>query len=101
MYIQDENQKIIGNLDIPGEWDENYQPSQMSTLVVIIPQIGAYVTYREEEYVILSTVTYQEEADNDGKSVITTLCRISRIDDEGDLMPIEGKTVRATELTLI
>lgn len=98
MYIQDKNQKIVGNLDIPAKWDESYDSSQMWTVVVILPQIGAFVTYKEEPYIILSTTTYQEDVAN---PTYTTMCRIYRINDEGDDLPIEPITVKADELTLI
>ncbi len=98
MYIQDKNQKIVGNLDIEGKWDESYQASQMWTLVLILPEIGAFVTYQDNPYVILSSTTYQEEVD---KPVITTICRILRIDDNGDDAGLSPITVKADELTLI
>lgn len=101
MYIQDESQRIVGNVDTNGNWDEVLETSQMWTIMAILPEIGAYVSYRGEDYVIARTVTYQEESDENGKSVITTICRILRIDDEGDQLPIEGIEVKATELTLI
>lgn len=108
MYIQDEKQKIVGNLDITGNWDETYQASQMWTFVLILPQIGAFVTYKDKSYVILSTQTYQEDSGESyvfmPKAVITTICRILPISDEGD--DISGPDnpvidVKADELTLI
>lgn len=98
MYIQDENQKIVGNLPDVDKWGGTYDTSRMWTNVVIIPQIGAFVTYEGESYVITRTITYQEQMDS---PVITTMCRITRIDDEGDMLPIEAIEVFSDELTLI
>lgn len=98
MYIQDENQKIRGELDIPGEWDKSYQSSQMWTIVLVMPEIGAYVTYQDKSYVILSTQTYQEEL---SKPTITTFCDILRVNDEGDDMGEPTIKVKADELALI
>lgn len=98
MHIYDDKQMNRGHLDISEKWDTVAHTDQMSTLVVIIPEIGAFVTYRGESYEIISTQTYQEGWDVPN---ITTLCRITRIDDEGDQMPIESITVRADELELI
>lgn len=98
MYIQDEKQKIVGNLDISGEWDETYQTSRMWTIVMILPQIGAYVTYKGKSYVILSTRTYQDDSD------IQTECHILPISDEGDDISSPDnplKVVNADELELI
>jgi|SRR5215831_5147737 len=101
VYIQDKSQKIRGNLDISGNWDEYYDASQMWTLVAIIPEIGALVEYQGKSYEIVSTRTFQEKVD---KVVITTFCRILPISDEGD--DISGPDnpvieVQADELTLI
>jgi hypothetical protein len=104
MYIQDENQKIVGNLDVPGDWDTTYDTSQMWTSVVILPQIGGYVTYMGKSYVILSTVTYQEKMDPSDVSevtCITTLCNILRITDDGDDAGEPSIEVRASQITLI
>lgn len=101
MYIQDEKQMIRGNLDIPGNWDEQHQTSQMWTLVVILPEIGAFVTYQGKSYVIISTVTYQEQSDEIGKSVITTICDLLRINNKGKDMGEPTIKVRATDLALI
>lgn len=98
MHIYDDKQMNRGNLDISEKWDTVAQTDQMWTIVVVIPQIGAFVTYRGESYVILSTATYQEQLD---PADITTLCRIARIDDEGENLPIPLITVRADELELI
>lgn len=98
MYVQDEKQQIVGNLPDVDKWDISYDSSRMWTLVVIIPQIGALVTYEGKSYEILSTRTYQENYD---KPDITTLCRLLRISDEGDDMGEEPITVRADELALI
>lgn len=101
MYIQDEKQKIVGNLDIEGKWGESYQSSQMWTLVFILPEIGAYVTFQDESYVILRTETFQEEGPESGKSVIVTKCLLLRINDEGDDMGKEPIWGYSDELELI
>lgn len=104
MYIQGDKQQILGNLDISGEWDKAYDTSQMWTNVVVIPEIGGYVTYAGKSYRILSTVTYQEKVDPSDiteKAEITTICRILRIDDEGDDLGEPSIEVRAGQLTLI
>jgi hypothetical protein len=98
VYVQDENQKIVGNLEISGKWDESFQASQMWTIVLILPEIGAYVTYQDKSYVILSTATFQEELD---KPVITTICDMLRITDEGDDAGEPTIKVNSDELTLI
>lgn len=98
MYIQDEKQKIVGNLDIPGEWDELYQSSRMWTIVLVMPQIGAFVTYQGKPYVITRTETHQEEG---AIPAITTFCVILRITDEGDDAGEPTIMVRSDELELI
>lgn len=105
VYIQDENQKIRGEMDIPGEWDETYLTSQSGTLVLILPQIGAFVTYQDKSYVILSTETYQEDCGEPApflpKYAIVTFCVLLRITDEGDDAGDPTIRVKAGDLELI
>lgn len=104
MYIQDEKQKIVGNLDVPGNWGEQYDTSQMWTSVVILPQIGGYVTYDGKSYVILTVSAYLEKMDPSDiteKMGITVLCRILRVTDEGDDAGEPTIEVHSADLTLI
>ena len=104
MYIQDDKQMIRGNLDIPGNWNESYLSSQMGTIVMILPTIGTFVTYEGKSYAIMTVTTYQEEGSEPDKAVITTICRILPIDDEGDDCSSPDNppiSVKADELTLI
>jgi hypothetical protein len=105
MYVQDEKQKIVGNLPDVDEWDVSYDTSRMWTIAVILPQIGALVAYRGKSYEILSTTTYQEQSGQTGpfirKGEFATLCSILRVTDEGEDAGEPTITVRADELTLI
>lgn len=98
MYVQDEKQRNVGNLDIPDGWAGTYDTSRMWTIIHVMPQIGALVTYQDQAYQIIRTETHQEE---DVNPRITTFCVIVRIDDEGDQLDIESIMVKADELTLI
>jgi hypothetical protein len=99
MYIQDEKQKIVGNLPNVDKWDVSYNSSRMWTMVVILPQIGALVAFKGKSYEILSTETYQEQSDK--KGVFTTFCVILEITDEGDDAGNPSIRCRADELALI
>jgi hypothetical protein len=104
MYIQDEKQKIVGNLAISGEWGECYQTSRMWTNVLVLPEIGAYVTYQGNPYRILTIRVYLDKVDAEDvteKTGNTIICRILRITDEGDDMGESPIEVKAYELALI
>jgi len=101
MYVQDENQHIVATWDEEFVWDKSYRCSQMWTLAVILPEIGALVAYEGNSYEILSTVTYQDKVGDLRKSVITTKCDILRVTDEGDDAGDPVITVNADELELI
>lgn len=100
MHIYDNRQMSAGSVK-SDLWDEWYRGDKMWTLVLILPEIGAFVTYEGESYVIGATTTYQEESGKPDKPDITTKCRIHRIDEEGNDLPIEAIWVNADELTLI
>jgi len=101
MYVQDKKQKIVGNLPDVDKWDEVYDTSRMWTIVAILPQIGALVTYQGKSYEILSTATYQEQPNIPGILHVTTFCTILRVTDEGDDAGEPTIAVIADELTLI
>lgn len=73
-------------------------------ITVEIPQVGLFYAFQGEEYVCLSTTTYQEQSGNPDKPwipVFSTICLILRIDDEGDdlgEMPISVAADRLTEI---
>lgn len=98
MYVQDENQRNLGELDISGEWNETYQTSRMWTILHVMPQIGAFVTYQGKSYVITRTETHQHHEAN---PPITTFCRILPIDDEGEETGEATIMVKSDELKLI
>jgi hypothetical protein len=87
------------------KWDDWEPTGQLGTIQVILPRIGSFVTYSDKSYVILSTVTYQEDSGEVGgflpKLTIHTLCRLLAIDAEGEELGEEAITVKADELTII
>jgi hypothetical protein len=96
VYVQDEKQRIVGELDDRCKWDTTFQTSQMWTLALILPEIGAFVTYQDKPHVILSTQTYQEDYTG-----VVTFATISEITGKGDDAGKPSITVRADELALI
>lgn len=94
MHIYDNRQMPAGSVKTD-KWDDWYRGDKMWTLVVILPEIGAFVTYEGKSYNILKTSTYQEETG------IVTKALILRIDDEGEDMGEEPIWVMADELALI
>lgn len=87
-----------------GEW---YITPEVDSIAVIIPRIGTMVFYQGKSYQILQTETYQEDSGEPvklieyPKAVITTICRILRVDDEGDDMGEEAISVNVEEISFI